>query len=70
MEPTAMVAEARALLAAAEPQERLADTLDLIETILAYKFPQLSRDEPWIMLHLPDTNLKQTRFYQEAFQEG
>jgi predicted transposase YdaD len=37
--------------------------LDLIETILVYKLPTLSRDEIKAMLHLPDTDLKQTRFY-------
>jgi hypothetical protein len=44
--------------------------LDLIETILVYKLPTLSRDEIKAMLHLPDTDLKQTRFYQEVFAEG
>lgn len=70
MDPAAMVTEARALLAETGPDHRRANTLDLIETILVYKFPNLSRDEIRIMLHLPDTKLKQTRFYQEAFQEG
>ena len=44
--------------------------MDLIETILVYKLPNLSRDEIKAMLHLPDTDLKQTRFYQEVFAEG
>jgi predicted transposase/invertase (TIGR01784 family) len=44
--------------------------LDLLETILVYKLPQLSRQEIQAMLHLPDVDLKQTRFYQEVFAEG
>ena len=62
--------EARAL--AAEPLERTERIalLDLIETVLVYKFPQLAREEIRIMLQLPETDLKQTRFYQEVFSEG
>lgn len=44
--------------------------LDLIETILMYKLPQLSREEIQRMLHLPEVELKQTRFYQDVFAEG
>jgi len=43
--------------------------IDLIETVLVYKFPQLWREEIRAMLHLPETDLKQTRFYQEVFLE-
>jgi predicted transposase/invertase (TIGR01784 family) len=70
MEPAIMVAEARALLAEPGPEDLRANTLDLIETILVYKFPKLSRDEIRTMLHLPQTELKKTRFYQEVFHEG
>jgi predicted transposase/invertase (TIGR01784 family) len=42
--------------------------LQLIETILIYKFPNMSREEIEAMFGLSE--LKQTRFYQEAFQEG
>ena len=70
MEPAIMVAEARALLAEPGPEGLRANTLDLIETILVYKFPKLSRDEIRTMLHLPQTELKKTRFYQEVFHEG
>ena len=41
-----------------------------IETILVYKFPKLTRAEIQIMLHLPETDLKKTRSYQEAYGEG
>jgi predicted transposase/invertase (TIGR01784 family) len=42
--------------------------IDLIETIIVYKLPQKSRQEIERMLGLGD--LKQTKFYQEAFAEG
>ncbi|MFM7373349.1 MAG: Rpn family recombination-promoting nuclease/putative transposase, partial [Sphaerospermopsis kisseleviana] len=42
--------------------------LDIIETILIYKLPRMNREEIESMFGLSD--LKQTRFYQEAKQEG
>ena len=45
------------------------DGLDLIETILVYKLPRLSREEIKAMLALNDIELKQTRFYQEIAEE-
>ena len=47
------------------PQQQL---LELIETILVYKFPQMSRQEIEAMFGLSE--LKQTRVYQEAKEEG
>lgn len=47
------------------PQKQL---LELIETILVYKFPQMSRQEIEAMFGLSE--LKQTRVYQEAREEG
>jgi predicted transposase/invertase (TIGR01784 family) len=44
------------------------ELLELIETIMVYKFPQLSRQELEQMLGLKE--LKQTKFYQEAHTEG
>jgi predicted transposase/invertase (TIGR01784 family) len=44
--------------------------VNLIEAILVYKLPTLSREEIQIMLELTDVELKQTRFYQEVFTEG
>ena len=55
-------------------QQQIADaaqgreTIQLIETIIIYKFPRLSRKEIEQMLGLGE--LKQTKFYQEAFEEG
>ena len=42
--------------------------LELIETVLVYKFPKLSRQEIEEMFTYSD--LKQTRVYQEAREEG
>ncbi|MBC1239033.1 Rpn family recombination-promoting nuclease/putative transposase [Nostoc sp. 2RC] len=47
------------------PQKQL---LELIETILVYKFPQMSQKEIEAMFGLSE--LKQTRVYQEAREEG
>jgi predicted transposase/invertase (TIGR01784 family) len=63
-------AEARAMVATTMGTAQHFELLDLIETILVYKFPSLSRSEIRAMLNLPDTDLKQTRFYQEVFAEG
>lgn len=43
------------------------EIIELIETIVVYKFPQKSRQELEVMLGLGD--LKETKFYQEAAQE-
>jgi len=42
--------------------------IELIETIIVYKLPQKSRKEIAAMFNLGD--LKQTRFYQDAFADG
>jgi predicted transposase/invertase (TIGR01784 family) len=42
--------------------------IELIETIMVYKFPNMSRKEVEGMFKLSE--LKQTRVYQEAFEEG
>ena len=42
--------------------------IELIETIVVYKFPNLSREELEAMLGLSE--LRQTRVYQEAREEG
>jgi predicted transposase/invertase (TIGR01784 family) len=62
--------EARALAAQRDSTPDPLETLDLIETILVYKFPQLTREEIRAMLHLPISDVKKTRFYQEVFGEG
>src|SRR5512147_640242 len=72
-EPDEAVSQAPALLQArggpaADPNWPA--WLDLLETILVYKLPRLSREEIQRMLHLPEVELKQTRFYQDVFAEG
>ena len=44
------------------------DILNFVETVLVYKLPHLTREEIKSMLGL-DTELKQTRFYQEIAEE-
>jgi predicted transposase YdaD len=44
------------------------DIIDLLETVLVSKFAQLNREEIQAMFLLSD--IKQTRVYQEAKQEG
>jgi predicted transposase/invertase (TIGR01784 family) len=64
--------QAKALIARAQREtgdRRLQrEIIELVETIIVYKFPQTSRQELEAMLGLGD--LKETRFYQEAEQEG
>jgi predicted transposase/invertase (TIGR01784 family) len=64
--------QARVLIARAQREtgdRRLQrEIIELVETIIVYKFPQTSRQELEAMLGLGD--LKETRFYQEAEQEG
>ncbi len=44
--------------------------LDLVETMVVYKLPDMSREEVRRMLELHDIDLRQTRFYREVFAEG
>jgi predicted transposase/invertase (TIGR01784 family) len=66
--PRAQAAQRAFALPPDDPQTPV--FFDLLETILVYKLPQLSREEIQAMLHLPDVDLKQTRFYQDVFAEG
>ena len=72
VEPEEQAVElARSLLAQVKQEtgaNRQNAFLELIETIIVYKFPQKTREEIAAMLGLED--LTQTRFYQEAFGEG
>jgi len=72
-EPAAAVTKARTLLAQCPPQGDIVDwraLADLIETIMVYKLPRLTREEIRKMLNLTEVELKQTRFYQDVFEEG
>lgn len=70
LDPARAPAEARELVTAPDSAADPLEILDLVETILVYKFPQCSREEIRTMLHLPETNLKQTQFYKDVFSEG
>jgi predicted transposase/invertase (TIGR01784 family) len=48
--------------------DKAQELLELIETILVYKLPNLSREQIEAMFSIGD--LKQTRVYQEALEEG
>lgn len=57
-------------MASEQAEGAWADLVDLVETLLVYRLPKLSREEIRVMLNLVDVDLKQTRFYQEVFAEG
>ena len=65
---------ARLLIEAIEKGKLVVDNkneiLEMIETILVYKFPTVSREEIQKMLGYNDISLKQTRFYQDVYAEG
>jgi predicted transposase/invertase (TIGR01784 family) len=61
----ALVAKAR-MLPQTDPE--IQRIIELIETVMLYKFPNLSREEIERMFSLSE--LKQTRVYQEALEEG
>jgi predicted transposase YdaD len=46
----------------------ITEIIQLIETILIYKLPRLSQEEIGKMFELND--LRQTRFFQDVFEEG
>jgi predicted transposase/invertase (TIGR01784 family) len=60
-----LINKARQELPDASLQQQI---VELIETIVLYKFPNLSREELEAMLGLSE--LRQTRVYQEAREEG
>lgn len=71
IEPEATAPEqARRLIARAkrESGSTYRDLINLVETIIVYKFTRLSRDEVIAMLGLRE--IKQSRFYQEVIEEG
>jgi len=70
--PAVAMAQARALLAEHGAGGGLTEPalVDLVETILVYKLPRLSREEIRKMLDIFNVELKQTRFYQDVFAEG
>ncbi len=64
LEDQEAITTARAALAQPEQEQGI---IDMIANIMVYKFTNLTRAEVEAMLA---TNIKQTRVYQEAFEEG
>ncbi len=66
------IAKAKELLTRTQPlsktDTKLSAVVELIETIVVYKFPSLSREEIERMLGLSE--LRETKVYQEALEEG
>lgn len=60
-----LMEQTRTQIADTQVQEKI---LELIDKILVYKFPQLSRQELEIMFGLDD--LKQTRYFQDVMLEA
>jgi predicted transposase/invertase (TIGR01784 family) len=69
---TKTMAQVQALLSRRDIQgqtnPKITEIIRLIETIIVYKFPQLSREEIEGMFGLSE--LRKTKVYQEALQEG
>jgi predicted transposase/invertase (TIGR01784 family) len=69
---TKTMAQVRVLLSRTDIQgqtnSKITEIIRLIETIIVYKFPQLSREEIERMFGLSE--LRKTKVYQEALQEG
>ncbi len=72
-EPAVAVSHAQVILTTSIAKANTVEAralLEWVETILVYKLPQLKREEIQAMLHLPDIDLKQTRFYLDAVADG
>jgi predicted transposase/invertase (TIGR01784 family) len=73
VEPEATAAEkARRLLeqVRSEPREAIRkDMIELIETVVSYKFASMSKEEIEAMLTITDSEFKQSRFYKSIEQE-
>ncbi len=64
------IAQARGMIARSRRSEEENAIIDMVSTIMVYKFKTLSRDEVDVMLGIELQELKQTRVYQEAREEG
>jgi predicted transposase/invertase (TIGR01784 family) len=69
LEGDAAITEARSLLTQAKRIAASNAIMDMIATIMVYKFTTISRDEVYKMLNYTLDELKQTRFYQEVSAE-
>lgn len=57
---------ARFLLSQGTQRGRRQDIIDLVTTIMVYKFTEMSREAIEIMLNIQDVRLEETRFYQDV----
>jgi predicted transposase/invertase (TIGR01784 family) len=64
------IVQARGMIARSRSSEEENAIIDMVSTIMVYKFKTLSRDEVDAMLGIELQELKQTRVYQEAREEG
>ena len=64
------ISQAQSILGSAKTAAEFRRNLDLVEAILANKFPKLSIEEIQRMLDLREADVTQTRFYQEVLQIG
>jgi predicted transposase/invertase (TIGR01784 family) len=69
LDPEQTIPFAQTLLQQTPDQEAFQRQLDVIEAILANKFPLLTPQEILKMLHIPTVGLRETRFYQEIAKE-
>jgi predicted transposase YdaD len=70
LEEETAIGQAQAMMARARPLEAGDAIMELISTVMLYKFTTLSRDEVNKMLNYTLDELKQTRFYQEVSAEA
>jgi predicted transposase YdaD len=60
---------ARALLDRSEQDDRQQDILEMISTIMVYRFPKLGWEAVAMMLDIQDVRLEDTRAYQEIAEK-
>jgi predicted transposase YdaD len=65
-----MVARAKGLIQKAGSQPDARAIIDLVSTIVVYRFSALTRDKVMDMLGIESVTLQQTRFYQDVLKEG
>jgi predicted transposase/invertase (TIGR01784 family) len=64
------ITQAKRMMERARRVESSDAIMELISTVIVYKFTNLSRDEVYAMLSYTTDDLKQTRVYREIYQEG
>jgi predicted transposase/invertase (TIGR01784 family) len=61
---------AQAMMARAQQDSATSAIMEMIATVIVYKFKNLSRDEVYKMLNYTLDELKETRFYREVSEEA